>query len=795
VRQLETRLTPSLVTVASFNGSDGQSPSGDLVIDSNGNLYGTTIDGGTSDDGTVFELAKGSNTITTLASFDGTDGARPVGGVVLDSSGNLYGTTDGGGASNQGTVFKLAHGSGTIRTLASFKGANGSTPDAGVILDSRGNLYGTTVYGGAFGGTLGDGTIFELARGSRTITTLASFDGTGAENPSAGLVMDSSGNLYGTTFTLGTVFELAAGSNTLTTLASGIGSEGSLTLDSAGNLYGTGFSSGPSGFGSVFELVKGSGAATTLASFSGHDGAGRFPSSGLLMDSSGDLYGTAGFAGAGGHGTVFELRHGHGTLTTLASFNYTNGGFPNAGLVMDGSGDLYGTTAVGGAYGDGTIYELPAVAPTTDQWTGANVAVDTNWSDGANWSLGTPPTPGQTVVFNNANVQSLTSTVDAGFTNAIGTLHIASTWGGTITVNSPLTVTGNFSLASGIFSGTGAVTIGGSANRWTGGEIDLGSGGFTNEGTLTAVTAGGDLVVTGAGTLTNSHGIRETGGGAVLLEDGATLLNAGGATYAIEGNGDIAASGGGAVVNAGTLEKSKGGGTSTIATTSLDNTGAVAVASGTLNVAAAVTQVSGNTLTAGTWAVTGSPTVHAKLHITSAGRYTTLGGAAAVMLDGPNTSFPNLLGLVRIDSGASFRLLGGASFTTVRPLRNKGGLTLGPGSVLTVGGNFVQQPAGTLTIELGGTDAAPTFGQLVSTTGTVVLAGSLRVTSTVVPAVGSAFEVLDNQGDSPISDTFAGLPEGSTFTVTVGKTMMTFQITYHGADADGNQNVLITRIA
>jgi uncharacterized repeat protein (TIGR03803 family) len=591
VRQLETRLTPSLVTLASFDGSDGESPSGSLAIDGNGNLYGTTIDGGASDDGTVFELAKGSDTITTLASFDGTDGARPVGGVVLDGGGNLYGTTDGGGAANHGTVFELAHGSGTITALASFRGRNGSSPDAGVILDSRGNLYGTTVYGGAFGGTLGDGTIFELARGSRTITTLASFDGTGAENPSAGLVMDGGGNLYGTTFTLGSVFELAAGSDTLTTLASGIGSEGSLTLDSAGNLYGTGFSGGPSGFGSVFELGKGSGAVTTLASFSGHDGAGRFPSSGLVMDGSGDLYGTAGFAGAGGHGTVFELRHGRGTLTALASFGYGNGGFPNAGLVLDGGGNLYGTTSVGGAHGDGTIYELPAVALTTDQWTGANFTVDNNWSDGANWSLGAPPSPGQTVVFNDADVHSLTSTVDAGFSNAIGTLHIAGTWGGTITVNNPLTVTGNFSMASGTFGGTGAVTIGGSASRWTGGQIDLGSGGFTNEGTLHLKT-GGSLVLTDLGTMTNDGTIDLAGKSGLVLENGATLSNASGATFNLTGNGSVSQSGGGAFVNAGTLEKSGGGGTSTVATTGLDNTGTVAVTGGRLDIAAAVAQVS-----------------------------------------------------------------------------------------------------------------------------------------------------------------------------------------------------------
>jgi hypothetical protein len=112
-----------------------------------------------------------------------------------------------------------------------------------------------------------------------------------------------------------------------------------------------------------------------------------------------------------------------------------------------------------------------------------------------------------------------------------------------------------------------------------------------------------------------------------------------------------------------------------------------------------------------------------------------------------------------------------------------------------VGGNFVQQPAGTLAIELRGTEAAPTFGQLVSTRGAVTLADLLRVTSTVVSRVGTSFEVLDNAGNSPIGGAFAGLAEGATFTVKAGGTTMTFQITYARADDDGNQNVLITRIA
>jgi uncharacterized repeat protein (TIGR03803 family) len=800
VRQLESRLTPSLTTLASFSGLDGENPVAPLIMDSGGNLYGTTAYGGTfgytdhvAGDGTVFELAAGSGTITTLASFDGTDGQCPVGGPVLDGSGDLYGTTLGGGARGEGTVFELAKGSGTITTLASFNGgSNGGYPDAGLIIDGNGNLYGTTLVGGA----QARGTVFEVAAGSDTITTLASFDGTDGQLPHSGLIMDGSGNLYGTTLLGGaskdgTVFEVVQGSGTITTLASFNGTDGAnpeaaLLMDGSGNLYGTTSVGGPHGGGTVFELAKGSGTITTLAS----------PGSqaGLIMDASGNLYGTTQSGGAYGTGTAFELAAGSGTITTLASFRGSEGATPCAGLIMDASGNLFGTTQLGGANGYGTVFELPrAAAP--DQWTGANFAVDTNWSDGANWSLGTPPSPGQTVVFNNANVHSLTSTVDAGFANAIGTLHIASTWGGTIAVNSPLSVTGNFSLASGNFVGTGAVTIGGDASHWTGGEIDLASGGFTNTGVLHINTDAANLVVSGAGTLTNEGTISEAGKNSLVLQNGATLSNAGRATFDLAGNGSVSQSGGGTFANAGTLEKSKGTGTSTIATTSLDNTGTVAVASGTLNVAATATQVSGHTLTAGTWVVTGSPTVHARLHITSAWRYTTLGSGAAVTLSGPNASFPNVLGLVMIDSGASFSLLGGASFTTVRPLRNKGSLALGPGSVLTVGGNFVQQPAGALTIELAGTDTAPTTGQLVSTSGTVMLAGTLDVVSTIVPAVGSSFEILDNQGNSAIGGTFKGLPEGSTFTVKNGMTTMTFQITYAGTDDDGNQNVILTRIA
>jgi len=380
LEELETRLTPSLSTLASFAGApSGANPHAGLIMDSIGNLYGTTPYGGASGDGTVFELARGSGTITTLASFNGTNGADPEAALIMDSSGNLYGTTYVGGASKRGTVFELVHGSSTITTLASFNGADGSGSYAALIMDSSGNLYGTTPYGGASG----DGTVFELAHGSHTITTLASFNGTNGEYPHAGVIMDSSGNLYGTTYgagglysaglPVGTVFELAHDSHTITTLASGlVHPEAALIMDSSGNLYGTTYGSVSAGIdyliinpGTVFELAHGSNRITTLWSFpvgAYYDGA--FPEGSLIMDSSGNLYGTTTQGGFGGYGTVFELAHGGG-FTTLASFNGANGAYPDAGLIMDSSGNLYGTTAgaVGlgardGQGGWGTIFEL-----------------------------------------------------------------------------------------------------------------------------------------------------------------------------------------------------------------------------------------------------------------------------------------------------------------------------------------------------------------------------------------------------------------------------------------------------
>ncbi len=355
LEQLEDRVTPTGPTITTLASFGGPEPTGGLVMDSNGNLYGAEVGG--AGHNYVYELAKGSSAIKTLASV-GNVVEQPVGSLIIDSSGNLYGaTTDtfhGGG----GFVYELSHGSGTITTLASFPSTAGVSPDAGLVMDSSGNLYGTT------SGVFTHGTIFEATKGSGTITTLATFNANNGGGSSGGLTTDSSGNLYGTT--ISTVFELAKGSSTITTLASfthdGLSpSPGPVVMDSSGNLYGTTEQGGSVGDGTAFELAKGSSTITTLASFNPALGSFPFIDTRLVMDRSGNLYGTTG-NGGGGDGIVFELAKGSSTITTLASFNGTNGRDPDGYPIMDSSGNLYGTTGVG-VVGPATIFEIQAVTP------------------------------------------------------------------------------------------------------------------------------------------------------------------------------------------------------------------------------------------------------------------------------------------------------------------------------------------------------------------------------------------------------------------------------------------------
>jgi uncharacterized repeat protein (TIGR03803 family) len=305
-----------------------------------------------------------SFTLSSLASFNLGNGENPL---IRDSSGNFFGTTDGG---LHGTVFELPAGSHTIKTLVSFNNANGDKPRGALIRDTNGNLYGITSGGGQFG----DGTVFELPAGSFVIKTLASFSiiDLNGYHPTA-LIRDSSGNFFGTTqaggtFGLGTVFELPAGSHTIKALASfdGSGAEGKnpsgLIRDSHGNLFGTAASGGASNDGTVFELPAGSNTIRALASFHGFDGAS--PLAGVIRDSSGNLFGTVELGGLFGEGAVFKLPAGSHSIVRLASFNRTNGERPRGALIEDSSGNFFGTTSEGTSFNDGTVFELPAGSHT-----------------------------------------------------------------------------------------------------------------------------------------------------------------------------------------------------------------------------------------------------------------------------------------------------------------------------------------------------------------------------------------------------------------------------------------------
>jgi uncharacterized repeat protein (TIGR03803 family) len=375
----------TLTTLVSFNGTDGSAPSAGLIADPNGDLFGTTGSGGANGQGTVFEIVNTSTgyakTPTTLVSFNGADGANPHAGLIADAFGDLFGTTYQGGTNNDGTVFEIVKTStgylGTPDTLVSFGGTNGAFPYAGLIADAAGNLFGTTHGGGAYGG----GTVFEIVNtGSGfagTPTTLVRFDGTDGANPEAGLIADAAGDLFGTTYqggtNVGTVFEVAKTTNgyastptTLVTFNSTNGADpyGGLIADAAGDLFGTTALGGANDDGTVFEIVKtGSGYAgtpTTLVSFNGANGA--LPSAGLIADAAGDLFGTT-YQGGTNVGTVFEVAkttNGYASSpTTLVTFTSTNGADPYGGLIADAFGNLFGTTAYGGTnLLDGTVFEL-----------------------------------------------------------------------------------------------------------------------------------------------------------------------------------------------------------------------------------------------------------------------------------------------------------------------------------------------------------------------------------------------------------------------------------------------------
>jgi uncharacterized repeat protein (TIGR03803 family) len=335
----------------SFDGTDGLRPVAGLIQGSDGNFYGTTSWGGTNFDpagdiygGTVFKLTP-SGALTTLYSFCSlagcADGAEPQGGLIQGLDGNFYGTaSEGAVLGAYGTVFKLTP-SGTLTTLYSFTGeVDGASPSAGLIQGSEGNFYGTTQFGGAHG----EGNVFELTP-SGTLTTLYSFCSTDycedGQWPIAGVIQGAHGNFYGTTY------------------------------------YG-----GAGVYGTVFQLTP-SGTLTILYSFCSQNGCtdGAEPAAGVIQGTDGSFYGTTTAGGAHGGGTVFQLTPS-GTLSTLYSFcsraKCTDGAVPDAGVIHGSDGNFYGTTEYGGSNNDGTVFRLAPSGTLTTlySFTGGTTAAN-----------------------------------------------------------------------------------------------------------------------------------------------------------------------------------------------------------------------------------------------------------------------------------------------------------------------------------------------------------------------------------------------------------------------------------
>lgn len=381
-------------TVYSFTGGqDGANPASHLIFDAAGNAYGTTVTGGSASCGTVFQLTPsggGQYQLHVLHSFDCFGGGKnPYGGVTMDAQGNLYGTTVAGGSGGIcsgdgcGVVYKLTHSGGWTETvLYSFRDSpDAAGPGGAVVFDHAGNLLGTTPDGGAYA----FGTVYELSQNNGQWTERVIHDFTGGADGAIGslgpLLPDGYGNVYGVTelggtSDAGTVFKLVPGSGgtwQLNTLYAFHGQPdaafpyGGLIADSHGNLYGTTYYGGANGAGAVFRVGPGPGIGgwrdAVLYSFQGgSDGAN--PTSTLVFSTAGKLYGTAAAGGdAGcGCGVVFALtpvgsnRWSESVLHTFGT--PPDGADPYYGLTADPSGNYLGTTAAGGNANVGIVFKL-----------------------------------------------------------------------------------------------------------------------------------------------------------------------------------------------------------------------------------------------------------------------------------------------------------------------------------------------------------------------------------------------------------------------------------------------------
>ncbi|HUB66723.1 MAG TPA: choice-of-anchor tandem repeat GloVer-containing protein [Candidatus Methylacidiphilales bacterium] len=367
-------------TLATFTGPNGAYP-GYILQDHHGNFYGTTYTGGKFDKGTIFELPL-NKPLQTIISFDGSNGANPISGLLEGPDGNFYGTTNSGGPDGKGIIFRLTT-DGKLTTLVAFNGPNGAYPKSPLMLGRDGNFYGTAFSGGP----TDKGLIFCVTPQGK-LTPLVTFNGSNGTNPGV-LSRGRDGCFYGTTYKggekdLGTAFKYDPDPQ-FTTLVSFNGDNGAnpqaqMSQLSDGDFYGTTYAGGKNQKGTIFSVTP-DGKLTTRYAFNGSDGAN--PNSGLVQWSDGYFYieriwenqwikastiqwngvnfcGTTSAGGQHGNGTVFRVTS-DGSLTTLVSFTGTSGKrlgtIPNS-LIPGNDGNLYGTTYYGGRNNKGTVFRL-----------------------------------------------------------------------------------------------------------------------------------------------------------------------------------------------------------------------------------------------------------------------------------------------------------------------------------------------------------------------------------------------------------------------------------------------------
>ncbi|HZT41518.1 MAG TPA: choice-of-anchor tandem repeat GloVer-containing protein [Chthonomonadaceae bacterium] len=374
-----------LTVLVKLSQPSGSGPVGGMVLASDGNLYGTTRYGGGA--GTLFKMTTGGS-YSVVYTFPMPDGAIPIAPLMQAADGNLYGTCNEGGAYGQGTAFKLTT-AGVITILHSFNLFNtkdGAYPHTGALVQALdGNFYDTAHRGGMDGA----GILYRVTS-SKKFTDLYNFTGSSdGGDPRGGLALGLDGNLYGATNSGGTngwgaVYKIDTNGNETTLYSFTGGTDGgspyesTLTLGSDGNFYGVTTSGGVNGYGTVYKITP-SGTLTTIYNFTGGSD-GNQPVGRLVQGTDGAFYGVTDFGGTNGEGAIYKVTSS-GAFTSLHSFTGgTDGAFPVSGLIQASDGNFYGTAQFGGAHGDGDIYQITPSGTLTTLYSFSG-------SDGANpWS-------------------------------------------------------------------------------------------------------------------------------------------------------------------------------------------------------------------------------------------------------------------------------------------------------------------------------------------------------------------------------------------------------------------------